>query len=239
LPLLPALDGRVCRPLLRDVIPYAASTAMGAVLLQVTMIATSLLTTETETGYFATSFRIFEVLIGIGGIVAASAFPVIARAARDDEARLRHLLQRLFELAVIGGVGIAVVSGIGAETAVRVIGGSAYGASVPVLRNVLCAVLIPAGGAGAAAVCVLAADVCLAACTVSRSSPHARSSASRPESSRARSSPRQQRPPRPFRAACRTRPRSCRPPPSTRSRWPSSAVSRRRCGTRCGCRARA
>jgi O-antigen/teichoic acid export membrane protein len=140
-PLAPAFDVRVWRSLLRDVLPYAAATAMGAVVLQVTMIATSLLASERQTGYFATSFRVFEVLIGIGGILSLSAFPVLARAARDDPARLRFVLQKLFDVSAIGGLGTAVLASVGAGSAIHVLGGASYEPAVPVLR--IQAVAIP------------------------------------------------------------------------------------------------
>jgi O-antigen/teichoic acid export membrane protein len=201
-PFAPAFEARTWKPLLRDVLPYAAATAMGAVVLQVIMVATSLLASERQAGYFATSFRVFEVIAAIGGVLALSAFPVLARAAQGDEQRLRYLLQRMFEIAVIGGLGVALLTFIAGGTAVRILGGSAFEAAVPVLRlqalglpfaflvatwgfallalrrnralvlanaaalglaSLLSLALIPSGGAGGAAICVLVTEVALAA----------------------------------------------------------------------------
>ena len=58
----------------------------------------SLVSTAVETGYFSASFRIVEVLIAVPAMLVTAAFPILARAARDDAARLRYALQKLFEV---------------------------------------------------------------------------------------------------------------------------------------------
>ena len=68
-------------------------------------------------------------------LVVSAGFPILARAARDDESRLRYALQRLFEVSTIVGVAIALAIALGASFAIDVIGGlPEFEDSVPVLR---------------------------------------------------------------------------------------------------------
>ena len=53
--------------------------------------------TDAETGQFGAAFRVFIVLAAVPGLLVTTAFPLLARAARDDRERLRYALQRLFD----------------------------------------------------------------------------------------------------------------------------------------------
>ena len=66
--------------------------------------------------------------------MVSSAFPVLARAARDDEERLAYGLQRVFEVSLIVGTGMAIGLAVGAPFAIDVVAGHGFDASVPVLR---------------------------------------------------------------------------------------------------------
>jgi O-antigen/teichoic acid export membrane protein len=134
MPLLPAAQWSEWARLLRQVLPVAAAVAMGVLYFRIVMVITSLVTTAEETGYFAASFRVVEVLLMVPGILVSSAFPILARAAGNDRARLRYALQRLFEGSLIAGAGIAVLIVVGAPVAVDVIAGARFQESVAVLR---------------------------------------------------------------------------------------------------------
>jgi O-antigen/teichoic acid export membrane protein len=64
----------------------------------------------------------------------SSGFPILARAARDDEGRLRYALQRLFDVSALLGAGVALVVAVGAPFAIEVVGGADFEGAVPVLR---------------------------------------------------------------------------------------------------------
>jgi O-antigen/teichoic acid export membrane protein len=134
MPMRPTLDVREWRPVLRDTLPFAAATALGFVYFRVTVIAMSLVSTAVQTGYFSASSRIAAVLIAVPAMLVTAAFPILARAARDDPARLRYALQKLFEVSVLCGVGVALVLIVVAPFAIDVIAGDKFGPSVPVLR---------------------------------------------------------------------------------------------------------
>ena len=89
------------RALLKEALPLAIAIAMNVVYLRLLVIIVSLTESEQETGLYATSFRIFEMLIGIPGLVLAVALPVLAVAGAHDVERLRYGLQRMTEVAVV------------------------------------------------------------------------------------------------------------------------------------------
>lgn len=120
--------------ILRVTLPYAAATGVGVVYVYLTVVLISLVSTNEETGYFGAAFRVFVVLGGIPGLLVVSAFPVLARAARDDRTRLAYALQRLFDVSLILGVGLAVLTLVGAPLAIDVIGGDEVEPAVDVLR---------------------------------------------------------------------------------------------------------
>jgi O-antigen/teichoic acid export membrane protein len=133
-PLRPAFELEEWRPLLRDTLPFAAATVLSVVYFRMAIVLMSLLATDLETGYFATSYRVLEVLIGVPALLVGAAFPILARAARDDQARLRYALGRLTEVALIGGTLMALCLVLGAGFFMDVIGGDQADPSVPVLR---------------------------------------------------------------------------------------------------------
>ena len=134
IPFVPAFDFRTWGRLMRLVLPYAAASAVGAVYVSLVVVLTSLVATQQETGYFSAAFRVFSVLSAVPSLLVASAFPILARAARDDRERLRYALQRLWDTALVIGAGTAVLTAVGAPVAVDVLAGPEYEPSVAVLR---------------------------------------------------------------------------------------------------------
>ncbi len=133
-PLVPAFSRREWLAILRITASYSAATAVSAIYVYAAVIATSLVATEQESGYFGASFRIFLILLAVPALLITTAFPVLARAARDDRERLEYALQRLFEIAVIVGCWLALVTVVGAPLAIDVLAGDSFAESIPVLR---------------------------------------------------------------------------------------------------------
>jgi O-antigen/teichoic acid export membrane protein len=132
--LRPAYDRGEWRQLLRDTAPIALAGAAFVLYYRIAVVVMSLVATEAQTGYFSVSYRVIEALATLPSLLIISAFPVVARAAEEDEARLRYVLQRLFEVAVIGGVWLALMTVIGAPLAVKLLAGDDFDASIAVLQ---------------------------------------------------------------------------------------------------------
>src|ERR671910_3007867 len=95
--------------LVRDTVPYAVAIALNVAYFRIAIVIMSLLTAALETGYFATSFRILEILLPVPALLVGAVFPILARAAHDDLARLQYASQRVFEASLIAGVGLVLV----------------------------------------------------------------------------------------------------------------------------------
>jgi O-antigen/teichoic acid export membrane protein len=120
---------------------YVAASAVGTIYVSATVIVTSLVGTTSETGYYGASFRIFTVLGNVPLLIVGAAFPVLARAARDDRGRLEYATARVWEMSLLVGVGLALVLAAGARFAIDVVAGPGFGPAVPVLQIQAAAIL--------------------------------------------------------------------------------------------------
>jgi O-antigen/teichoic acid export membrane protein len=131
--LRPRLDRALAATLVREALPLAAALAMSVVYFRVLVILTSMLGTELETGLFATSFRVFEVLFGLPLLVLSVALPVLSVAGSEDPERLRFALQRMTEVALAGSLLLVLVLVPLADPIVELLGGDEYDEAGPVL----------------------------------------------------------------------------------------------------------
>lgn len=120
--------------LLRESVPWAMIAAVNILYFRLPLLLMSLIAGSVQTGYFATSFRIIEVLVGIPALIISAAFPILARAERDDTSRFRLASGRIFELAVLAGTWIVLCLEMGAGFAVHVLAGNEADPSIAVLR---------------------------------------------------------------------------------------------------------
>lgn len=132
--IVPAFDLRVWRRLLRETLPFAAAAAVGIVYFREALVLMSFLSSGGETGYYSAAFKIVEVLTTVPWILAASGLPILARAARDDSARLSYAVQRLFEVGLILGVWMSASTIVGAKLGIDVVAGAKFHASIGVLE---------------------------------------------------------------------------------------------------------
>jgi O-antigen/teichoic acid export membrane protein len=151
MPLRPSMDPRRWGALLREVLPYAAATAVGFIYVNLTIVVLDFVAGDVEVGLFGAAFRVFIVLAGASALIAQTVFPLLTRAARDDRARLGYQVQRLLEGCLI----IGAVAGLGtffaAPVAIDVLtGGGEFEGSVDVLelQGIAFAATFPAGVAG-------------------------------------------------------------------------------------------
>jgi O-antigen/teichoic acid export membrane protein len=132
--LRPAFSPSRWRSLASDSVVYAAATTLGVIYFQIVVVAMSLLADKLQTGYFSLSFRVLSLVNGIPWLLVVSAFPILARAARDDQERLRYALQRLFDGALVVGGFFSLCVIVGAPFAIAVVGGPKYHPSIAVLQ---------------------------------------------------------------------------------------------------------
>jgi O-antigen/teichoic acid export membrane protein len=146
---IPAFQRAEWRSVMRDLVPYSIAVALSVLYFRLSAILVSLMSTAEQTGYYGAAFRVLEALTAIPPLLVSSAFPVLARAARDDRARLAYALGRVLESGLILGLWAAIAVALGAPFAIEVIAGGEFDASVDVLRLLgpaLAGTFIVAGG---------------------------------------------------------------------------------------------
>ncbi len=132
--LRPAYDRARWGELLRQTALFAVATAVGVVYFQIAIISTSLLADDAEAGLYGAAFRVLELANGVPWLLVTAAFPVVARAAATDPARLRHALQKLFDVALLAGGLFTVAIVVGAPVAMAFLGGDKLDPAIGVLQ---------------------------------------------------------------------------------------------------------
>ncbi len=134
MPLRPTFEVGTWGALVRDTLPYAVATAVGAIYFRLAVVLMSLIASAEQTGYFGASFRGVEVLIVVPQLLVSSAFPIFSRAARDDLGRLSQAIGRVFAVCLLLGVAVAVLLVVGAPFIIRVVAGPEFAPAEDVLR---------------------------------------------------------------------------------------------------------
>jgi O-antigen/teichoic acid export membrane protein len=132
--LLPAARLTQWRALLRETLPYALATAVGAIYFRIAIQIVSLVAGGRQTAYFGVSLRVVESLIAIPVLLVGATFPIFARSAREDRARFSYALGRVFETCWIIGAASGLFVLVGAPLIVSVVAGPRYTPAVGVLR---------------------------------------------------------------------------------------------------------
>jgi O-antigen/teichoic acid export membrane protein len=140
-PLTPRFDATEWRRTMRQILPYSAAAVFYVLYFRFTVVSLSLLSTPRETGYYGAAFRVLDAVTVIPPLLASSAFPILARAARDDRERLCNAMERLFHGMLIIGVWIGLSLHLGAALAIAVVAGSAFEPSIDILRVLAVAVV--------------------------------------------------------------------------------------------------
>jgi O-antigen/teichoic acid export membrane protein len=122
------------RALIAEALPMATALALNVIYFRTLVIIASLIATGVETGYVATSFRIFEILLGVPTIAMGVALPVMAAAGAEGGGRLKYVLQRMTEVGLAASACLAVLIVFLAKPVIELLGGSQYAGAASVLR---------------------------------------------------------------------------------------------------------
>ncbi len=133
-PLRPRFDRVEWWELVRDTLPYAAAAAVTAVYFRLSMVVLSLVSSDFETGLYATSYRVVEVVLGVPALLVSALFPVLARAAERDERRLASSVARIFEVGIILGLGATLLLELSAPFVIDVLADDEAAGATDVLR---------------------------------------------------------------------------------------------------------
>jgi O-antigen/teichoic acid export membrane protein len=133
-PWRPAFDLGRWRGILAQTLPIATAGAITSVYFRLLILLMSVLAPALQTGYFALSFRIIEVVIAVPVVLIGTLLPVLSRAAETDADRLAYGFGRTLEVAIITGAGTALAVAVGSPLAITFLTGHPEGPAVDVLR---------------------------------------------------------------------------------------------------------
>jgi O-antigen/teichoic acid export membrane protein len=129
-----SFDWPVWRALFAETLPYAISLSIAVIYFYVTVIVMSLIASPTQTGLFATSFRVTQVAVAIPALLLTAVFPLMSRVHRDQQGDSGVAIGKVFTVAVLCGVWLSGAIALGASFIVPLIAGSQGQGAVPVLR---------------------------------------------------------------------------------------------------------
>ena len=132
--LVPRLRRIEALALVRDAAPVAVALAMNVLYLRLLVVLVSLDGDRTETGLYATAFRVVELFVVVPPLVLGTALPLLAAAAAEDVHRLRFAVQRLIEISAVGALGLALVVAVVARPALRLLGGEDFVGATTMLQ---------------------------------------------------------------------------------------------------------
>ena len=132
--LLPSFRTAPWRGLVKEALPFAIAIAVASIYFKVALILVSLLSTAEQTGYFAASYRVVEVLVVLPQLAIGAAFPILARAAETDSERFAYGVRRLFDASLLFGTWVALSLVLGASLAIEIIAGDDFSPAAPVLQ---------------------------------------------------------------------------------------------------------
>jgi O-antigen/teichoic acid export membrane protein len=128
----PQFDQKVWRELFTDTAPYAIALSIASIYLYVTVIVMSLIATATQTGVFATSFRVAQSILTVPSLLLIAVFPLMAerRKSEDDFADTG----KIFAVALVFGAWLSLATALGSSVIIGLIAPPSGHAAVPVLR---------------------------------------------------------------------------------------------------------
>ncbi len=130
----PRFSWREWKPLLREAVPVALSLMVNTTYVRALIILASLLATAEQTGLFAASYRVSEILLGVPQMALGAAFPILAHAHVANRERLAYALQRMGEAALLAGLAVGLILAVGAAPLIAVIGGREFAAASDAVR---------------------------------------------------------------------------------------------------------
>jgi O-antigen/teichoic acid export membrane protein len=134
MPLRPVLSAPDGWRMLRETLPYGAAIAINTIYFRVTILVMHQIGSPLQTGYFATSFRVIEVLIGVPALAIGAAFPILTHSATADTERFAAATGRILELSFLVAVPVVLGLELGAPFIMDILIRRGGAPAIPVLR---------------------------------------------------------------------------------------------------------
>jgi O-antigen/teichoic acid export membrane protein len=104
----PQLQAELVKQMVREAVVVAGVLVMSLLRTQIGIFLLSLQRASEDVGIYGVATKVHDVVITFPGMFAAILFPVLSRLASEDDARLRRLFQRTFDVMILAGVGLSL-----------------------------------------------------------------------------------------------------------------------------------
>jgi len=128
------IDYKVWRYILSRSWPLALSVALNLIYFKFDTIILSLFKPEVDVGIYGAAYKILELLIAFPILFCNLVLPQLSLYRDSNKARFRRIFQKSFDALVIGTVPLVVSIFFFAPYLIRLVSGSDFVLSVPVLR---------------------------------------------------------------------------------------------------------
>jgi O-antigen/teichoic acid export membrane protein len=141
----PQLDLPLARAMLSESVALTIVTLLGLVHFKVDTLMLSFMQPAADVGIYGVAYKVHEVLITFPGLFVGLLFPLYARLAGTDEARLRQVFQRSFDVLLLSSVGAALLVVALAPALAAFLGAPAAAPAMRVLSLALVPVFVSLG----------------------------------------------------------------------------------------------
>jgi len=128
------IDYKVWRYILSRSWPLALSVALNLIYFKFDTIILSLLKSEADVGIYGAAYKILELLIAFPILFCNLVLPQLTLNRESDAARFKRIFQKSFDALVIGTIPLVITVFFFAPHLIKLVSGSGFAPSVPVLR---------------------------------------------------------------------------------------------------------
>jgi O-antigen/teichoic acid export membrane protein len=129
-----AFTTRDWRRLLALALPMGAATILGQIHYKADVILLGLLRSQADVAVYGVAYKVIDFMLVFCAVFAGMVYPVLARRAEEDRARLRAALTRVLNTTIALAAPAAVGTILLAPGILLIVGGGRYESAAPVLQ---------------------------------------------------------------------------------------------------------
>jgi len=133
---------KLIKPIIATAWPFGLLGLMGIIMLNTDIIMLGWLTSASELGYYSASQKIIQLLYILPTLLAVSAFPSMARAARENPEHVKEFLEKAVSFIILLSIPITIIGIIFAKSIIVLLFGNEYVPSVTVFKLLMLTIII-------------------------------------------------------------------------------------------------
>lgn len=117
-----------------EALPIGATTVLAMIYFRVDTVMLGYLANDYAVGIYSTPYKILDVILTIPVIFMSSVFPIMTQAIAQGREHLQRIFAKAFDYSVMAAAPIVVGAFLLAGPIIRILAGSGFEESVPVLK---------------------------------------------------------------------------------------------------------